>query len=123
MAKKKTAPRKKKKNTSRKIVGEPKKEKEIIPVSNYDPELCFAILDDEGQRLGYIEDKTSVLHRLSIVAQRNAFEKSDTDDNYEAEFARLLSQKYMVDVSDVVAYRILNVVYAAFAEEKKNTSG
>ncbi len=124
MAKKKTAARKKPKKRTPVTMPRKKPRTDINPDNVFDIEsdddiLVFNIKDDNGSLIGQIEDNVCNLHRMALTAQGESLD----GDDYIPKFARALTSKFRVQVNDVAAYKMANVIFLRFAEQKKSIDG
>ena len=79
-----------------------------------DPILKF---DIDGIEL---KAAVSTFHRLVKIAQHNAMVDRNEVEDYFPEFATLLSNKFESQINETVAYRIADIVFNKFYEEKKS---
>lgn len=79
-----------------------------------DPVLKF---DVDGTEL---KATVSTFHRLVKIAQHDAMTNREEFEDYFPEFATQLNNKFGSQVSETVAYRIADIVFNKFYEEKKS---
>jgi hypothetical protein len=83
-----------------------------------DREVTFN-LHFNNQPAGKIVSTVCELHRLMLVSQHEAFSVRK-DEDYVPYYAKNLSSKFNVHVSEPAAYRIACVVADLFVEQKKS---
>ena len=79
-----------------------------------DPVLKF---DVDGTEL---KATVSTFHHLVKIAQHDAMTTRDEFEDYFPEFATHLNNKFGSQVSETDAYRIADIVFNKFYEEKKS---
>jgi len=90
-----------------------------ISIECDDEQLCIE-LTNQGAVIGHIEDTLSVLHRMAVIAQGACYNENDNCDDYLSFYAKDLSKKYGVTVTESAAYKIANLVFGRFDVEKKS---
>lgn len=72
-----------------------------------------------GSAKGKIESTVCELHRMMLTSQYEAYSVRK-DEDYVPYYAKNLSEKFKVFVSEPAAYRIACVVSELFTEQKKS---
>jgi len=124
MVKKKTVNKKVPHRRSKKTVKPRVVSNGAIDIDNDDDTLSFNIRGTEGELLGVVESSVCDLHRIALISQGEAMDKGDADASaYMPIFAKKLSERFNVSVSESAAYRMANHIFIRFEEQKKSTVG
>ncbi len=91
---------------------------ETFDIVSDDREVTFN-LHFKDQEAGKIVSTVCELHRLMLVSQHEAYSVRK-DEDYVPYYAKNLSGKFNVHVSEPAAYRIACVVADLFVEQKKS---